>query len=46
MQATFTLGKTGHNEPNAEKHGREYLGKKTSGGATKTDPITGFIQQL
>jgi hypothetical protein len=43
MQATFTLGKTNHNEPNAEKHGREYLGKKPSCSATKTDPVTGFI---
>jgi hypothetical protein len=43
MQSGFALGKTDHEETNAEKHGRQYLGKEPSCSATKANPIAGFI---
>jgi hypothetical protein len=46
MQAGFALSKSNHDEADTEKHGRQDLGKEPSCGATKADPVTGFIHHF
>jgi len=43
VEAAFAVCESNHDETDAEKHGRQYLGKKPPCSATKANLIASFI---